>query len=61
MLVIDLGGGTFDCSLVEAFEGCLEVLSIGGDSLLVLPKLSSQMKFVLQGNTPNKANCRLNH
>ena len=25
ILVFDLGGGTFDCSLVEAFEGCLEV------------------------------------
>jgi hypothetical protein len=24
ILVFDLGGGTFDCSLVEAFEGCLE-------------------------------------
>ena len=24
ILVFDLGGGTFDCSLVEAYEGCLE-------------------------------------
>ena len=30
ILVFDLGGGTFDVSLVECFEGCLEVLATGG-------------------------------
>ncbi|KAK9846442.1 hypothetical protein WJX81_003839 [Elliptochloris bilobata] len=34
ILVFDLGGGTFDCSLVEAFEGCLEVIAAGGDARL---------------------------
>ena len=29
ILVFDLGGGTFDVSLVECFEGCLEVLATG--------------------------------
>ncbi len=34
ILVFDLGGGTFDVSLVECFEGCLEVLATGGDARL---------------------------
>ena len=32
ILVFDLGGGTFDCSLVEAFEGCLEARRTPCDS-----------------------------
>ena len=34
VLVFDLGGGTFDLSILEAFEGILEVLSTAGDSRL---------------------------
>jgi molecular chaperone DnaK (HSP70) len=34
ILVFDLGGGTFDVSLVECFEGCLEVLATEGDARL---------------------------
>ena len=34
ILVFDLGGGTFDVSLVECFEGCLEVLATDGDARL---------------------------
>lgn len=33
-LVLDLGGGTFDVSLLEMFEGVLEVVSIAGDNML---------------------------
>ena len=33
ILVFDLGGGTFDISLVECFEGCLEVLATGATTL----------------------------
>jgi molecular chaperone DnaK (HSP70) len=34
VLVFDVGGGTFDVSLLQAFEGILEVLGTGGDSRL---------------------------
>ena len=34
ILVIDLGGGTYDVSLLEGFEGILEVLATGGDACL---------------------------
>ncbi|MEL7655541.1 MAG: molecular chaperone HscC [Bacillota bacterium] len=33
-LVFDLGGGTFDVSILELFEGILEVKSIAGDNFL---------------------------
>ncbi|GLC58990.1 hypothetical protein PLESTB_001430400 [Pleodorina starrii] len=34
LLVFDLGGGTLDLSVVEAFEGIMEVLSTSGDNYL---------------------------
>eukprot|EP00884_Botryococcus_braunii_P000492 jgi/Botrbrau1/10443/Bobra.0133s0050.1 len=34
VLVFDLGGGTFDVAIVDAFEGMLEVIGAGGDSSL---------------------------
>ncbi|TWT41434.1 Hsp70 family protein [Botrimarina hoheduenensis] len=34
LLVIDLGGGTFDVTLMEVFEGTLEILSTAGESQL---------------------------
>ncbi|HZT79411.1 MAG TPA: Hsp70 family protein [Gemmataceae bacterium] len=34
MLVYDLGGGTFDCSIVQAQEGVVEVLASHGDTQL---------------------------
>jgi molecular chaperone DnaK len=34
LLVYDLGGGTFDCSIVQAQEGVVEVLSSHGDTQL---------------------------
>lgn len=34
ILVFDLGGGTLDVSLVESFEGCLEVIATDGDARL---------------------------
>lgn len=34
LLVFDLGGGTFDVSIVELFEGTIEVRASSGDSLL---------------------------
>uniref|UniRef100_A0A7S3VPL5 Uncharacterized protein n=1 Tax=Dunaliella tertiolecta TaxID=3047 RepID=A0A7S3VPL5_DUNTE len=34
LLVFDLGGGTFDVSVLEGFEGILEVLSTDGDAEL---------------------------
>lgn len=34
VLVIDLGGGTFDVTLMEIFEGTLEIVSTSGESFL---------------------------
>lgn len=34
LLVFDLGGGTFDVSILELFEGVMEVKSIAGDNFL---------------------------
>src|SRR4029078_6368455 len=34
ILVIDLGGGTFDVTLMEGFEGPLEIVSTSGESFL---------------------------
>ena len=33
-LVLDLGGGTFDVTLLETFENIMEVISISGDTML---------------------------
>ena len=33
-LVLDLGGGTFDVTLLETFESIMEVISISGDTML---------------------------
>jgi molecular chaperone HscC len=34
LVVIDLGGGTFDVTLMEVFEGTLEIVSTAGESML---------------------------
>lgn len=34
IIVLDLGGGTFDVSILEMFDGVLQVLAIAGDNLL---------------------------
>jgi molecular chaperone HscC len=34
LLVIDLGGGTFDVTLMEVFEGALEIIATAGESML---------------------------
>ncbi len=34
LLVVDLGGGTFDVTVLEVFEGIVEVIATGGDSRL---------------------------
>jgi molecular chaperone HscC len=34
LLVIDLGGGTFDVTLMEIFEGTLEIVATAGESML---------------------------
>ena len=34
LLVIDLGGGTFDVTLMEVFEGSLEIVSTAGENFL---------------------------
>ena len=33
-IVLDLGGGTFDVTLLETFENIMEVISISGDTML---------------------------
>lgn len=34
LLVVDLGGGTFDVTLMEIFEGTLEIVATSGESML---------------------------
>lgn len=34
IIVLDLGGGTFDVSILEMFDGILQVLAIAGDNML---------------------------
>ena len=34
LMVIDLGGGTFDVTVMEIFEGTLEIISTAGESML---------------------------
>ena len=34
LIVIDLGGGTFDVTVMEIFEGTLEIMSTAGESML---------------------------
>lgn len=34
LLVLDLGGGTFDVTLMEIFEGTLEIIATAGESML---------------------------
>ena len=34
LIVVDLGGGTFDVTLMEVFEGTLEIISTSGESFL---------------------------
>jgi hypothetical protein len=34
VLVFDLGGGTYDVSVLDSFEGIMEVLETGGDAFL---------------------------
>ena len=34
LLVVDLGGGTFDVTLMEVFEGTIEIVSTAGENFL---------------------------
>ena len=36
ILVFDLGGGTFDVSLLDSFEGIIEVLDTAGENMTIL-------------------------
>jgi len=67
MLVYDLGGGTFDCSIVQAQEGVVEVLASHGDTQLggddfddlllkhVCDKFQAEHGVDLRGNVVSKA------
>ena len=53
ILVFDLGGGTFDVSILERFSGIMEVRATGGDSMTV------SMTFSASGPRPGKLNSRV--
>lgn len=59
-LVIDLGGGTFDVSILEIFDGIMEVRSSAGDAFLggedftdaIVKELGAQKKIDLKSLSP---------
>jgi len=48
-LVIDLGGGTFDVSILEIFDGVMEVRSSAGENLLY-PKSQMSRSNISKAN-----------
>jgi molecular chaperone HscC len=46
-LIVDLGGGTFDVSILERFNGVMEVRATGGDSFLGGDDFSAAMVHLL--------------
>lgn len=49
--MFDLGGGTFDLSLLESFEGILEVLATAGDTRLGGNNFDADIaKWILQSS-----------
>jgi molecular chaperone HscC len=48
-LIIDLGGGTFDVSILERFSGIMEVRATGGDSFLGGDDFTEAMLQLLAG------------
>ena len=52
ILVYDLGGGTFDVSLIDVEEGIIEVLATDGDCLLGGDDFDMLMKELLVSNLP---------
>ncbi len=45
LLVFDLGGGTFDVSVLDVGEGVFEVLATSGDNLLVTALISARTRW----------------
>ncbi|CAM3813752.1 Molecular chaperone HscC [Bordetella sputigena] len=56
-LVFDLGGGTFDVSILELFEGVMEVRATAGDNFLGGEDFSNEILhwFFQAGGLPDKA------
>jgi molecular chaperone DnaK len=62
LLVFDLGGGTFDLSVVDSFEGIMEVLATGGDALLGgddFDRALLEGLFLQQGSSSSSSSCSL--
>lgn len=47
LIVIDLGGGTFDVTLMEVFEGTLEIVATAGESCLGGEDFTNRMVAIL--------------
>lgn len=47
LMVVDLGGGTFDVTLMEVFEGTLEIISTSGESFLGGEDFTSRLVAVI--------------
>ena len=49
VIVIDLGGGTFDVTLMEIFEGTLEIIATAGESMLGGEDFTDRLMAVVLG------------
>ncbi|MCC6508813.1 MAG: Hsp70 family protein [Pirellulaceae bacterium] len=60
LLVVDLGGGTFDVTLMEIFEGTLEIVATSGESMLGGEDFTDRLvSNILQGEGLHLESCEM--
>lgn len=62
LIVIDLGGGTFDVTVMDVFEGALEIVSTAGETQLGGEDFTTRlMAQVLKTQARQLENCEMQH